>query len=88
MNQLQPNVKKLIIHKMSMLAIPVGSGKESVALGIQAIMNVAPIYQQARDWVETAIATVKAAPDCPYTTDEEIAGVILAGLEERNGPTQ
>lgn len=85
--QIGPNVKKLIIHKMSLIAIPVGSGDRSLELGIQAITNMKPVYQEARDWVEAAIALVRVAPDCPYTTDEEIAGAILQGVDNRRRST-
>ncbi len=90
-----PNVKRLIVHKMSLLAIPVGSGKDSLPFGLQALTNrgkFASIAAEAGDWVRQAIAVMKTAPDNPYETDEEIAGAILQGIEERgrflNGKTR
>lgn len=80
-----PNVKRLIARKMSLLAIPAGSGKNSFAVGLEAISNrgkFASIAAQASDWVRQAIAVMKTAPDNPYATDEEIAGAILQGTEE------
>ena len=83
-----PNVKRLVIHKMSLLAIPIGSGERSLGLGVQAMMNAPQLFREAHEWVVNAIALVKAAPDCAYMTDEddeEIAGVLLKGIEERQG---
>jgi hypothetical protein len=39
--------------------------------------------REATAWVEEAIAVVRTAPDNPYATDEEIAGAIPKGIEER-----
>ncbi len=39
--------------------------------------------REATVWVEAAIAVVKTAPDNPYRSDEEIAGAILKGIEEK-----
>lgn len=82
-----PNVKRLIVHKMSLLAIPVGSGKDSLSLGVEALTNrgkFASIAAEASDWVRKAIAVMKTAPDNPYGDDDEaIAGALLKGIEER-----
>lgn len=82
-----PNVKRLIAHKMSLLAIPIGSGKDSLGLGVEALMNhgkFASIAAEASDWVQKAIAVMKTAPDNPYGDDDEaIAGALLKGIEER-----
>ena len=34
-------------------------------------------------WAAEAIAAARAAPGCPWTTDEEIAGALLRDLEIR-----
>ena len=34
-------------------------------------------------WAAEAIAAARAAPGCPWTTDEEIAGALLRDLEHR-----
>lgn len=83
MKQIGPNVKRLIIHKMALIAIPAGSGRESLHVGVSALSNLPPIWAEAAKWVEAAIAAVRTAPDNPYTTDEEIAGAILKGIAER-----
>jgi len=81
-----PNVKKLIARKMSSLAIPVGSGKESFAKGLDVITSrekFLSIASQASDFVRRAIAELKTAPDNPYGDDDEaIAGEILKRIEE------
>lgn len=85
--QIGPNVKRLIVRKMSLLAIPTGSGKTSFALGVEALTNrgkFSSIAAEASDWVRKAIAVMKTAPDNPYGDDDEaIAEAILAGIEER-----
>lgn len=82
-----PNVKRLIVRKMSLLAIPVGSGKDSFNLGVEVLTNrgkFASIAAEASDWVQKAIAVMKTAPDNPYGDDDEaIAGALLKGIEER-----
>lgn len=82
-----PNVKKLIAHKMANLAIPPGSGGDSLMKALGFLSSKEKIISAAREatvWVEQAIAAVRSAPDNQYTTDEEIAGAILKGIEERN----
>jgi hypothetical protein len=85
--QIGPNVRRLIVRKMALLAIPVGSGKESFSLGLDVITNrekFSSIAAQASDWVRRAIKTMKTAPDNPYGDDDEaIAGAILEGIEQR-----
>lgn len=34
-------------------------------------------------WAADVIAAVRAAPDCPWATDEEIAGALLREIEAR-----
>jgi hypothetical protein len=81
-----PNVRSLIVRKMSLLMIPVGS-KEPLETGIRALMEpgrIGAVAREATDWVMAAIAVVKTAPDNPYGDDDEaIAGRILADIEER-----
>lgn len=85
-----PNVRRLIAYKMSVLMVPPGSGKRSLAAGVEALVmgNLPAFARHATEWVKMAIAAVKAAPDNPYGDDDEtIAGVILAEAERRtNSP--
>ena len=82
-----PNVRRLISKKMALLAIPVGSGKESFSIGLDVLTNrekFASIATEASAWVRAAIDVMKTAPDNPYGDDDEaIAGAILQGIEER-----
>jgi hypothetical protein len=72
---------------MALLAIPVGSGKESFSLGLDVISNqdkFSATAHEAAAWVQAAITTMKTAPDNPYGDDDEaIAGAILEGIERR-----
>lgn len=83
-----PNVKKLIIRKMVLDAIPPstpdGKGFET---GIQFLLNKDRVLKTAKEataWVEQALAAVKAAKNNPYGDDDElIAGAILKKIEEK-----
>ena len=85
MNQQGPNVRKLIATRMAAQMIPGGTGN-ALAAGVEALMKPGNIGEQARkatEWVKEAISVVKTAPDNPYTSDEEIAAVILEKLEAK-----
>jgi hypothetical protein len=77
------NVKKLIVRFMSRQAIPHGGG---MADGISFLTDKKAIIEAARNATVLAfeaIDLVRAAPDCEWTTDEEIAAQIVASIEER-----
>ena len=77
-----PNVKKLIIHKMSLLMIPPDGGFED---GLNALIkpgNISKVWKEAEEWVKEALQLVKDAPNSTYSDDEEIAGIILKGIEK------
>jgi len=83
---LGPNVKRLIAHKMALLAIPVGSGDKSFDVGVNAFLDrerFSSMAAEASNWVRQAITLIKTAPDNPYRDDEEIATAILKGIKER-----
>lgn len=77
-----PNVKMLIVRKMSFDAIPDGGGFLD---GIRFITDPDRIRESARkatEWAFAAIDLVKAAHDNHYGDDDEvIAGEILRRLE-------
>jgi hypothetical protein len=80
-----PNVKKLIIRKVSLDAIPPGGGMQS---GIDFLTSgkIKESFKEAEVWVGVAIQTVRSAKDPnPYktATDEEIAGELMARIEEK-----
>ncbi len=88
-----PNVKKLIVEKMSLLMIPPGC-KDGLATGVAALTkpgNVQAIAKEATEWVNAAIAAVRAAPgENPWreANEESIAGEILKGINERRRKPQ
>lgn len=78
-----PNVKRLIIRKMSVDAIPKGGGFGD---GIDFLMSgkIGESAKAATAWVKEALRVFKTAPDNPFGDDDEaIAGHILAGIEAR-----
>lgn len=80
------NVGKLIIHKISLDAIPAGGG---VADGIAFLSDKKKIsagFQSARSWVAAVIKAVRLAGEPnPFkdADDETIAGEILKRIEEK-----
>jgi hypothetical protein len=89
MNEFGPNVRKLLIVKMSRDAIPDGGG---LADGIEFFANLGKrkrIMAGAEEWVRQAIAVVRqAAEPNPWkvASDEEIAAELLRRIEERQPP--
>ena len=86
MTELGPNVKRLIIHKMSHGAISAGGGLSDAISFFTDTEKRARIIKESEEWVKEAISiTRRAEPPNPWkdSTDEEIAGEILRRLEER-----
>lgn len=83
---LGPNLKKLIIRKMSKDAIPDGGG---FAEGVKFLTTKGAIsagWAGAKEWADTAICLVRnAAEPNPWkdSTEEEIAGELVRQIEER-----
>lgn len=81
-----PNVKKLVIYKVSRDAIPDGGG---VAAGIAFLSDkkmIADGFRNATEWVDNAIAVVRlAAEPNPWKNadDESIAEEILRRVKNR-----
>lgn len=86
-----PNVKKLIIQKMSTDAIPADGG---LADGLKFLSDPEAIIAGARkatEFVELAIKTVReSAEPNPWknASDEDIAGEILRQIGVRRGEKQ
>ena len=78
---LTPNVKLLMLRKLSFIAVPRGGGFEAGLAFLQSKERIAAGFAEAKAWTEQAIALVRTRPDNPYRTDEEIAGAILKKLE-------
>jgi len=83
-----PNIKKLIIKRMSMLALPPGS-KNPLLVGARVFLEpdyFLKLWQKAEQWVREAIERVKQTSDNPWGDDDEaIAKAILE--EETTTPT-
>lgn len=85
MGVLGPNMSRLVVARMAIIAIPAGSGNRSFDLGLDALVTpgkTAAIYRQAVDWARTTIKTMREMPDCPWSTDEEVAADLLRNLEK------
>ena len=78
-----PNVKRLIIHKMSTLMIPSGGGLSDGIRALSSSESIGKYAREATEWVEEVLTVVKTAPDNPYGNDEVIAGEILRQIETR-----
>jgi hypothetical protein len=78
-----PNMKKLIIHKMSVDAVPPGGG---LAAAIESFepAKMRENWRNAYLWAVNAILQIKSAPDNTFGEDEEtIAGEVLKKIDER-----
>ena len=84
---LTPNVKKLIIRKVSMDAIPKGGGLQD---GIKFLLDkerMVKAFREAEAWFEEEVGMLREASlpnPYKYLTNEEIAGCILEQLEQRD----
>lgn len=80
-----PNVKKLIVRRMSMLMVPDKGGLADALKALSSPKNIGNIAREATDWVMAALAAVKVAPGNSYGDDDEaIAGEVLRRIEERD----
>ena len=74
-----PNEKKMVIRRMAQIMIPPDGG---FADGIKALQgDIVGVSRGASAWVKEVIQVVRSAPDCPWKTDEEIAGAILERIK-------
>jgi hypothetical protein len=74
-----PNVRKLIAHKMSLLMVPKGAGLAGALKSMVTPGAIGNFAREATQWVETALAAVKAAPGNPYGDDDEAIAVEILG---------
>lgn len=81
-----PNVRKLICHKIAVIAIPAGT-KHGLADGVNFLRDrdrIANAAREATGWVNEAIELVKRSPGNEFGDDDEaIAGEILRQIEKR-----
>lgn len=80
-----PNVKRLVVHKMSVDAVPAGGGVADALWFLTEPGRLPASAKKAQEWVEAAIAAVRAAPGNPHPDDEAIAAAILAEVDRRKG---
>lgn len=79
-----PNVRKLIVRKMSLDAVPARGGLISALQFLSSKDRIMDGFRTAAAWTYEAIDAVKATPDNPYGDDDEaIAAAILTKIEER-----
>lgn len=78
-----PNVRRLIVHKMSQDIVPDSGGFLDAVKVLSTPGALGNHARTATEWVKTVLALVRTAPDNPYQTDEEIAGEILRRIEEK-----
>ena len=80
-----PNVRKLIVRRASVLAVPAGGGLSDAIAVLSNPKLLASHILQATAEIEASIAAVKSASDNPYGDDDEaIAAEILRQLDERD----
>lgn len=88
MSHPKTNFNRLIAHKMSLDAIPPGT-TDGLMAGVRFLSDKDALVnssREAKEWVSAAITAVRLAADPnPWrnSTDEEIAGEILAKIAER-----
>lgn len=84
--KLTPNVKRLLMHKVAIDAVPAGGG---LADGLNFLSSKERIMSGMRDgmaWVSTALDLVRSAPDPNLwkdASDEEIATELMRRVDER-----
>ena len=75
-----PNVKKLIIRFIAKEAVPDGGGFVDALRVLADKERIVNAAKNATVLAFEAIDLVRAAPDCEWTTDEEIAQQIVEGI--------
>lgn len=80
-----PNEKRLIVTRMSSIAVPPGGGVVSALSFLSSAEKMRAGAAEAAEWVREAISVVRSAPDNIWETDEEICGEILRRIAERHG---
>lgn len=89
MGKVGPNVKKLVSKKAALIIVPVGSGSDSSAKVVSALLDPKKIVvamREAAAWVERAIQAVREAAEpneWKDADDETIAAEIVREMEKR-----
>lgn len=83
---LGPLTKKVLIHRVSVEAIPPGAGVGAGVLFLATPGALAKSWSSAVEWFSNAVIALRAAPgENPWreATEEEIAGEILKRIEQK-----
>lgn len=78
-----PWVTKLIVRFMSKQAIPDGGGLQDAIAFLSDPEAITSAAKNATVQAFQAIDLVRAAPDCKWTTDEEIAEQIVTSIDSK-----
>lgn len=79
-----PNLKKLMIHKMAIEAVPPGGDFLDALKVIASPELLKKQAMEAMDWAIAAVDVVRSSPDNHLGSDEEtIAGEVVRRIEER-----
>lgn len=78
-----PNVRKLICHKISLLAVSPNGGMQDALNALTQPGRLLALAREATNWVNAAILAVKSAKDNHFGDDDEaIAAAILKGVDD------
>lgn len=81
-----PNVKRLVVHKMSRDAVPDGGGVADAIGFLKDRERIAQSARNAQAWVATAIQAVRQSPGGEeFGDDEAIAAEILKRIRTTRG---
>lgn len=78
-----PNTRRLIVHKMSLDAVPRGGGVHDALRFLTEPGRLSASAKNAQVWVEAVLAAVRSAPGNPHPDDEAVAAAILAEIARR-----
>lgn len=82
-----PNMKKFVIRRMSVIAVPAGGGLNSAIEFLTKPNALGTGFKEAVEWCEAAIMAVRNASDpnpWRHATEEEIAGELIRKIEAKH----
>lgn len=82
------SMKRLIISRMSVMAIPPGGGAKEALEFLSTSKNIADGWRKAEAWAREAIALIRTGQEPnPWKTasDDDIADEIMRRIDERKG---
>jgi hypothetical protein len=84
--KLGPNMKDLIVHRMSMEAVPTGGGLNSALNFLSSKESIIGGLKAATEWSQKAVLAIRNATEPnPWrnASDEDIAGEIMKRVKQR-----